>query len=106
MEPAMHKVTRVDWSFANAPVPASSTASGLARKVLIGPADGAAHTELAAGALQPGGWRARHIHSFEEALYLLDGELLLEIDTKVHRLVAGDYALIPIATPHTLAAAG
>ena len=30
-------------------------------------------------ALQPGGWLAPHVHSFEEALYVLEGELLFEL---------------------------
>ena len=72
--------------------------------MLIGPAQGAVHTELAVGAMAPGGWLARHVHSFEEGLYLLEGELILELDGHVHRLMAADYALIPIATQHTLVA--
>ncbi|MGH2477696.1 MAG: cupin domain-containing protein, partial [Candidatus Limnocylindrales bacterium] len=54
----------------------------------------------------PDGWLARHVHSFEEALYVLDGELLLELDARVHRLVAGDYAFIPIGVRHALANVG
>ena len=100
----MHFVGRVDWSFADGPATESPTTSGLARRVLVGPEQGAVHTELAVGALAPGGWIARHVHSFEEGLYLLEGQLVLEIDTHVHRLVPGDYALIPIATRHTLVA--
>ena len=100
----MHYVGRVDWSFADNPAPATATASGLARRVLVGPEQGATHTELAVGALAPGGWIARHVHSFEEALYVLDGDLILELDRRVHHLGAGDYALIPIGTLHTLAA--
>jgi quercetin dioxygenase-like cupin family protein len=69
----------------------------------VGPAQGTAHTELAVGGFEVGGWLARHLHSFEEALYVLEGELILEIDRHVHRLVAGDYAVLPIATLHTLA---
>ncbi|MBA3877184.1 MAG: cupin domain-containing protein [Anaerolinea sp.] len=99
----MHHVGRVDWSFATTPGPDSPTASGLARRVLIGPQQGAAHTELAVGAFAPGGWLARHVHSFEEALYILEGDLVIEIDQQVHRLVAGDFAIIPIGTLHTLA---
>ena len=99
----MHHVTRVDWTFLDNPPAASATSSGLGRRVLVGPEQGATHTELAAGGFQPGGWLGRHVHSFEEALYVLEGELLLELDRRVHRLVAGDYALIPIATHHTLA---
>jgi quercetin dioxygenase-like cupin family protein len=99
----MHFVGRVDWAFADEPAPASPTASGLARRVLVGPQQGAVHTELAIGALGPGGWLNRHVHAFEEALYILEGTLLLEIDQRVHRLVRGDYALIPIGSFHTLA---
>ena len=102
----MHYVGRVDWSFAAAPAAAGPTSSGLARRVLVGPTQGATHTELAVGAFVPGGWIARHVHSFEEALYVLEGELILELDQRVHRLVAGDYALIPIGTQHTLVGPG
>ena len=55
--------------------------------------------------LVPGGWLQRHFHSFEEALYVLEGELLMEIDGHVHRLVKGDFAFVPIGTWHALATA-
>jgi quercetin dioxygenase-like cupin family protein len=100
----LHTVGRVDWSFSATPGPTTSSSSGLGRSVLVSPATGSAHTELAVGALAPGGWLARHVHSFEEALYVLEGTLLLESDGHVHRLVAGDFALNPIGRPHTLAA--
>ena len=98
----MAHVGRVDWSFTASPMPPSERSSGLARRVIVGPEQGAVHTELAVGVIAPGGWLQRHIHSFEEALYVLAGELLLELDGRVHRLVTGDYALIPIGTWHAL----
>ena len=98
----MHFVGRVDWSFADDPAPESATSAGLARRVLVGPAQGAAHTELAVGAIAPGGWLARHVHSFEEGLYVLEGELILELDGHVHHLVAADFAVLPIGMMHTL----
>lgn len=98
-------VAAVDWSFADRPSP-SPTSSGLARSVIVGPQHGAIHTELAVGALAAGGWLQRHFHAFEEALYVLGGELLLELDGEAHRLVSGDYALIPVGTWHVLANAG
>ena len=100
----MNHVGRVNWSFVERPFPGSATSSGLSRSVLVGPATGATHTELAAGALAPGGWLARHVHSFEEALYVLEGVLMFESDGRVHRLLPGDFALNPIGRPHTLAA--
>ena len=102
----VHSVAHIDWSFADAPFPASATSSGLARQVLIGPAQGAVHTELAVGAFAPGGWLATHAHSFEEALYVLQGELVLDIGGEVHRLIAGDYGFLPIGVWHALANGG
>ena len=102
----VHSVAHIDWSFADTPLPDSPTSSGLARQVVVGPAQGAVHTELAVGAFAPGGWLARHAHSFEEALYVLEGELVLDIGGAVHRLVAGDYGFMPIGTWHALANGG
>ena len=99
----VYHVGRVDWEFVNNPAATTGTAHGLARQVLVGPAQGAVHTELAVGALAPGGWLQRHFHSFEEALYVLAGELLLEHDGRVHRLVKSDYALMPVGLWHALA---
>jgi quercetin dioxygenase-like cupin family protein len=102
---AVH-VAAVDWSFADRPMLSSETWHGLSRSVMVGAAQGAVHTELAIGALDSGGWLQRHFHSFEEALYVLAGELLLEIDGHHHRLVAGDYAFVPLGAWHALANAG
>ena len=99
-------VATVDWSFTERPFEPSSRWDGLARSVLVGAEQGAVHTELAVGSLAPGGWLNRHFHSFEEALYVLAGELLLEIDGHHHRLVKGDFALMPVGTWHALANAG
>jgi quercetin dioxygenase-like cupin family protein len=95
-------ITRIDWSFADTPPAATSTASGLARTVLIGRAQGAVHTDIAIATLHPGGWLAPHVHSYEESLYLLEGELLVLIGDRVHRLVRGDYTLFPVGTRHGL----
>src|SRR3954470_8941712 len=102
----VHHVSRIDWSFTDTPMPASSNSEGLARTVLVGPANGAVHTELAAGGFAPGGWLRRHVHSYEEALYVLAGELAIDIGGSGHRLVPGDYALMTIGTWHALANAG
>jgi quercetin dioxygenase-like cupin family protein len=101
-----HHVGRVDWSFAATPMPASERSSGLARHILVGREQGAVHTELAAASFAPGGWLRPHVHSFEEGLYLLQGELVIQIGGDVHRLVAGDYCFMPIGTWHALANGG
>jgi len=98
----MHHVAHIDWSFADQPATPSPTASGLARLRLIGPDQGAVHTEIAVGAIHAGGWIAPHVHSFEEVLYVLEGEVLLDLGGTVHRLRAADYALIPTGMRHSL----
>lgn len=96
----------VDWSFADSPMPATPNWHGLARSVIVGPEHGAVHTEMAVGALAPGGWLQRHFHSFEEALYVLAGELIVEIEGRAHQLNAGDYTLMPVGAWHALANPG
>jgi quercetin dioxygenase-like cupin family protein len=99
----VHHVGRIDWSFGDAPGPGTGTVSGLARQVVVGPAQGAVHTELAVGVLHPGGFIARHVHAFEEALYVLEGELLVELDGHVHDLRPGDFTAMPLGLRHALA---
>ena len=96
-----HFVGKLDWSFADEEL-IGPHSRGLARNRLIGPDQDAVHTELAAVVLQSGGWLAPHVHSFEEAIYVLEGELLLDLGGRVHRLVDGDYALIPTGLHHAL----
>jgi len=102
----VHYVGHIDWSFADQPPPASATAAGLSRTRVVGPEHAAVHTDLAAVALARGGWLAPHVHAFEEALYVLAGELLLHLGGAVHRLGAGDFALIPTGLRHALANGG
>jgi quercetin dioxygenase-like cupin family protein len=101
-----HYVGQVDWTFEDSPSRSTATSNDLARRVIVGREQGATHTELALGAFAPGGWLGRHVHSFEEALYVLAGELLLEHDGHVHRLGRGDYALNPIGVWHALGNGG
>jgi len=98
----VHHVGQIDWSFADRPAPGSATAAGLSRIRVVGPEHGAVHTDLAAVALAGRGWIAPHVHAFEEALYVLEGELLLDLGGPVQRLVGGDYALITTGLRHAL----
>ena len=50
----MHSVGKIDWSFVDRPAPASATSSGLARLRIVGPEQGAVHTDLAAIGLGTG----------------------------------------------------
>lgn len=93
----------IDWSFPTAPPANDGTVAGLGRSVLVGAATGAIHTELAVARIEPGGWLGHHVHSFEEALYVLAGQLTIELDGHAWQLGPADYAFMPIGTWHLLA---
>jgi quercetin dioxygenase-like cupin family protein len=96
----MHMVASVDWEAATAPDEVSGHADGYRLATLVGRATGATHTELSIGRLDPGGHVGRHIHSFEEAHYVLAGTPVLELGDRRLELHAGDYALAPIGLAH------
>jgi quercetin dioxygenase-like cupin family protein len=71
-----------------------------ARHGLVGDQTGAVHTELGLCRLAAGGYVDRHVHSFEQCAYVLDGEPVVEVGTQRLQLVPGDYVLFPVATAH------
>lgn len=97
---------KVDWGFPSTAPSPDGTISGLGRNMVVGGDAGAVHTDFGVGHLDAGGWIGRHVHSFEEALYILAGELLIEVDGHAWRLRAGDYTFMPIGVWHLLANLG
>lgn len=63
---------------------------------------GAVHTGFGVCRLEPGGTVPAHVHSFEESVYVLDGEVVLQVPEAAVRLGPGDYGLVPVGVPHTL----
>ena len=50
--------------------------------------------------LDPGGTVDSHVHSFEETLYVLDGELTVDTPEGSFELIEGDYGLLPVGMTH------
>lgn len=96
----MHMVARVDWDAASLPDELHGHADGHRLATLVGRATGATHTELSIGRLDPGGRVDRHLHSFEEAHYVLAGTPVLELGERRLELHVGDYALAPVGVAH------
>ena len=100
-------VGHVDWSFTDRPdarlrdvVGARpDCASSDPTRAPSTPSSRSARSAAAAGS-------RRHVHSFEEALYVLEGELMLDLDGRVHRLVAGRLRAHPDRVRHALANVG
>jgi quercetin dioxygenase-like cupin family protein len=79
---------------------------GFRRWIVIDESAGAVHTGFGLTELDPGGRVDWHVHSFEETVYVLEGEVVLRTSEWALRLVEGDYAMVPIGTPHALANEG
>jgi quercetin dioxygenase-like cupin family protein len=74
---------------------------GFRRWALVGEDAPAVHTGFAMCTLEARGWVAAHVHSYEESVYILEGEAELTTSEGVFTLRAGDYALIPVGVPHS-----
>jgi quercetin dioxygenase-like cupin family protein len=62
----------------------------------------AVHTGFGLSRLAPGGSVPAHVHSYEESLYVLDGQVVVQTPGEAARLGSGDYGLIPVGVPHSL----
>ena len=76
--------------------------TGFGRWAVVGEDSGAAHTGFGIGVMEAGGSIAPHVHSFEESLFVLEGEVVLRTAERAARMRAGDYALIPVGVVHSL----
>jgi quercetin dioxygenase-like cupin family protein len=71
-------------------------AAGYRKMVLVDRRCGSVHMTLGLSTLEPRTTVAPHAHSFEMSVYILEGDLLLAVDGRVHRLEMDDYALVPL----------
>jgi quercetin dioxygenase-like cupin family protein len=75
---------------------------GHTRRSLVGRAAGSVHQEMVVAELASGGRVDLHLHAFEEAFYVLEGQLDLEAAGTVEHLVADDYVFIERGAAHAL----
>ncbi|MHB8691017.1 MAG: cupin domain-containing protein [Solirubrobacteraceae bacterium] len=69
----------------------------------LGSAHGASHLAVALVEFGAGATVEGHLHPFEESFYVLEGEALINLGGQTFSVKAGDFGLIPIATPHSWA---
>jgi quercetin dioxygenase-like cupin family protein len=62
----------------------------------------AVHTGFGLGRLRPGGSVPGHVHSYEESLYVVSGEVAVQTPGEAALLGPGDYALVPVGVEHSL----
>jgi len=96
-----HLVRRGGESNFAVPPAFKGKSEGFRRWALVAEDAPAVHTGFAMCTLEARGWVATHVHSYEESVYLLEGEAELTTSEGVFKLRAGDYALIPVGVPHS-----
>lgn len=75
---------------------------GFGRDPVVSEASGSVQMGFEVARLQPGGHVDTHVHSFEESIYVVEGELCLDTTEGSYALVPGDYALLPVGMTHAL----
>jgi quercetin dioxygenase-like cupin family protein len=80
----------------------ASRSRGHVRRELIGRPCGSVHQAVVVAELDPGGAVDRHLHAFEEVMYVLEGELVLEVAGEAELLRADDYVFVDRGVAHEL----
>lgn len=103
MTPHRHIVAHAaDAEFVEAPEYAGHQ-TGMTRWSIVDESHpSAVHTGFTECRLEPGGSIDAHVHSFEESLYVIDGELIAETPGGSVRMGPGDYGLFPVGVEHKL----
>jgi quercetin dioxygenase-like cupin family protein len=83
--------------------PFAGHAAGLTRRPLFDRARGTVHHSVVHCELEPEGLVERHLHAFEQALYVLSGSLTVDVAGTREELGADDFLWIELGVPHAAA---
>jgi quercetin dioxygenase-like cupin family protein len=79
--------------------------AGFRRAPLVGGHNGSVHMGLALDELADGHLE-RHVHSYEESFFVLEGEPVLQLDGRGIRLRPGACGVVPVGVPHAWSSHG
>lgn len=100
--PSRHLVRTADQAAFELPVAFATLSQGFRRWSIVNGDTGSVHQEFNLCELAPGGFIGAHVHSYEESLYVLEGQLICETGEGVFLLEKGNYGVIHVAAPHAL----
>ncbi|WP_254536465.1 cupin domain-containing protein [Halomarina litorea] len=92
-EPLVRRAEEVEYESVGA-------AEGMAKGVLVSPADGAPNLAIRRFTLDPGASVPKHTNEVEHEQYVLSGEYVVGLGDEEHTVEAGDSLFIPAGTVH------
>ena len=97
-----HIVAKADQLIFGTPGELSGHGAGYGRHDVVDEPGGGVQMGFAVARLEAGGNVGAHVHSFEESVYVVEGELIVDTTEGSTRMLAGDYGLIPVGMTHAL----
>jgi mannose-6-phosphate isomerase-like protein (cupin superfamily) len=95
-----HSVYTSDQAAFEIPSAFAALSNGFRRWSIVNGETGSVHQEFNICELDPAGSIETHVHSFEESMYVLEGQLTCETGDGSFVLGEGDYGIIQVAAPH------
>ena len=99
---AHHVVKKLDDLELSIPTEFAGRSDGYTRDGVVDEAAGSVQMGFEVARLETGGMVDSHVHSFEESIYVVEGELTVDTPEGSYRLVEGDYGLLPLGMTHAL----
>jgi quercetin dioxygenase-like cupin family protein len=102
----VHSVRSVGGVAFREPEGYAGRVAGYTRASLVDAAAGAVHSGLGVSRLEASGHVDPHVHSYEEAFFILEGSVLLSLDGRAFELEACDYGVVQVGAGHAWRALG
>lgn len=97
----MHHVSTIDEAAAQTPNLYENQSAGFRRAGYVDRAMGSVHMGTGICYLDASGSIQTHLHSFEESFYILEGNVIVQIDEQGFELSAGHFGLISTGVRHS-----
>jgi quercetin dioxygenase-like cupin family protein len=95
-----HIVTKAsDFDYRH-PSEFASRSSGYSVDSIVDEEGGSVQMGFRVAIIAPAGYVESHVHSFEESIYVIEGELTVDTIEGSFVLLAGDYGLLPVGLTH------
>jgi quercetin dioxygenase-like cupin family protein len=98
--PSRHIVRTAEQADFRMPKAFESLSQGYQRWCIVNGENGSVHQEFSICELDPAGTIDAHVHTFEESIYILEGQLTCDTGDGTYCLEPGDYGVIQISAPH------